>query len=178
MDVHTGLGAKGVDVLLGSANDTKEMEERFPKIPRSFDGFQGGFGRPLDEVVSERCQGSADTPTSKNKGSQSAGYEFTVGVLTTEEWIACFFKPNSGRPLVVTQEFGTLPSLAVARALVLENCGFHYDRGNHEYWRQFSRDAFYVRTADWKQRVLHRGEDVFSRMVDRFEESSGLRSCL
>lgn len=166
IDVHTGLGPCGVDVLLGSHQDEDEMHRLFPKIAREFDGFQDGFGSSNDEKIGMRCRGEAEQTTS-GPVNQSAGYEFSVGVLGTDEWISSFFKPDSGRALVLTQEFGTRSNLSVARALLLENVGYHYDRDNHEYWRSFTRDAFYVRTADWKARVLKRGESVFNTLASR-----------
>lgn len=176
-DVHTGLGPCGVDVLLGSNKYAKELNELFPKCPGTFDGFQGrSFGISTDEVVALRCQG---VQTNKRSGpvTQSAGYEFSVGIMS-DEWITQFFKAESGTALVVTQEFGTLGNLSVARALMLENAGYHYDRENHEYWRTFTRDAFYVRTAGWKKRVLARGDDVFRKMIGRNEISSPTRPLL
>lgn len=163
IDVHTGLGPCGVDVLLGSHQDEVEMNRLFPKIPGEFDGFQGGFGSSDDDKIGKRCRGEADQAAS-GPVNQSAGYEFSVGVLGAE-WINSFFKPDSGRVLGLSQEFGTRSNLSVARALMLENVGYHYDRDNHEYWRSFTRDAFYVRTADWKARVLKRGELVFRTLA-------------
>ena len=59
--------------------------------------------------------------------------------MLSGDWVTSWFPPDSGRALLVQQEFGTLPSLAVARALMLENIGFHYDRGNHDFWRTFTQ---------------------------------------
>eukprot|EP00409_Alexandrium_fundyense_P001559 CAMPEP_0185911040 /NCGR_PEP_ID=MMETSP0196C-20130402/24161_1 /TAXON_ID=2932 /ORGANISM="Alexandrium fundyense, Strain CCMP1719" /LENGTH=55 /DNA_ID=CAMNT_0028631963 /DNA_START=33 /DNA_END=197 /DNA_ORIENTATION=- len=40
IDVHTGLGPCGVDVLLGSGKDVDELDGLFPRLPGVFDGFQ------------------------------------------------------------------------------------------------------------------------------------------
>mmetsp|Transcript_17223 Transcript_17223/g.35489 ORF Transcript_17223/g.35489 Transcript_17223/m.35489 type:complete len:396 (+) Transcript_17223:1-1188(+) len=162
VDVHTGLGAQGVDVLLGNFEDRQLMDEIFPKVEGEFDGFQGGFGI---SAIDRRCgPGELDVNSGRFSSSQAGGYEYTVGVLSGD-WVTSWFPPDSGRALLVQQEFGTLPSLAVARALMLENVGFHYDRGNHDFWRTFTQDAFYVRTDFWKERVLRRGMDVFQKMA-------------
>ncbi|CAE6953210.1 mei2 [Symbiodinium sp. CCMP2456] len=162
VDVHTGLGAQGVDVLLGNFEDRQLMDEIFPKVEGEFDGFQGGFGV---SALDRRCgPGELDVNSGRFSSSQAGGYEYTVGVLSGD-WVTSWFPPDSGRALLVQQEFGTLPSLAVARALMLENVGFHYDRGNHDFWRTFTQDAFYVRTDFWKERVLRRGMDVFQKMA-------------
>merc|ERR1740121_1542353 len=77
----------------------------------------------------------------------------------------------------VTQEFGTLPALRVARALISENMGFHYDRANHAHWRDMARDAFYVRTPEWKAKVLRRGHDVFNKFVSRAASAAAEQVC-
>jgi len=172
IDVHTGLGPCGVDVLMGMPEDAAEMAQICPAVPGECGGFQAGFGRTTEETLAARC-GSAGAAgpvvESRGKVNQSAGYEFTVGVMGRDEWTRELFMPSSGRTLTATQEFGTLSNVKVARALMLENVGFHHDRGNHEYWRSFSRDAFYVRTRDWKRRILKRGVDVFEKLVSRAE---------
>mmetsp|Transcript_93288 Transcript_93288/g.273085 ORF Transcript_93288/g.273085 Transcript_93288/m.273085 type:complete len:407 (-) Transcript_93288:57-1277(-) len=167
IDVHTGLGPCGVDVLLGSGRDADELDGLFPRLPGVFDGFQSVAPKGTDETLELRCQERQEAGSSGSM-NQSAGYEFTVGIIS-EEWITKFFKADSGRALVVTQEFGTRGNLAVARALMLENAGYHYDRKNHEFWRSFTRDAFYVRTPKWKTSILARGKDVFMKMVARTE---------
>lgn len=171
VDVHTGLGPCGVDVLLGDGAHTEEMAKLFPAVPREFDGFQGSFGKGTEEIIKFRCEPNSSGYETKGKGKvdQSAGYEYTVGVLGRNEWVSKFFKPDSGRVLAVTQEFGTCSNVLVARALILENMGYHYDRANHETWRTYTRDAFYVRTAAWKRSVLRRGEDVFRKLVGHLE---------
>lgn len=164
VDVHTGLGAKGVDVLMGDAADNQDLSGVFPAIPGEFDGFQTLSQQTTDQLIEARCTSRPEVQNSR-RGSQSSGYEFTVGPLGRSEWISTFFKPQTGESIVVTQEFGTLPGIAVARALMFENTGFHYDRQNHHRWRAFTRDAFYVRTADWKTKVLRRGHDVVTKMA-------------
>lgn len=168
IDVHTGLGASGVDVLLGCEEDAAEMADLFPAAP-GFDGFQANIkSGSLDAAVAKRCSKAA-VETSQEM-SQAAGYEHTVGFLGTE-WVQGFFKLDTGRPLCFAQEFGTLPGFLVARALIMENAGFHSDRAHHSFWQSYTRDAFYVRTEDWKRRVLRRGLDVFGKIVCRQADS-------
>ena len=52
-------------------------------------------------------------------------------------------------------------------ALILENAGYQHAREKHEYWRTFTRDAFYVRTPAWKARLLARGLSLFDQLVAR-----------
>lgn len=168
IDVHTGLGPSGVDVLMGNGADREDLGSHFPAIPGEFDGFQAlNTGNTIDDVIRLRCEGSGPQVNASGRVTQSSGYEFTVGCLGCDEWLTQFFKPNSGKVTAVTQEFGTVPGIAVARALIFENIGFQYDRAQHEYWRAMTRDAFYVRRPEWKAKVLTRGHDVFSKFVAR-----------
>ncbi|CAJ1435307.1 unnamed protein product [Effrenium voratum] len=165
VDVHTGLGPTGVDVLLGSGKDYPKLQELFPKIAGESDGPQNSFGLTVDEVLKRRCGEGAELEMNGAhfSASQSAGYEFSVGILSSD-WVTTFFAKNSGQVLQVAQEFGTLGNLSVARALMLENYGWNHDRQNHDFWRTYTRDAFYVRTGDWKARVLRRGDEVFRKL--------------
>ena len=167
LDIHTGLGPCGVDVFLGSPED--EVSNLFPKIPGHCDGFQAGFGGKVDDIIEARCRGQLQTKS--GPVTQAAGYEFSVGILNAS-WVQHFFKKDSGRSLVLAQEFGTHSNIRVFRALMLENVGYHHDRQNHNHWRTFTRDAFYVRTADWKRRVVARGTDAFYKLADHLKAAA------
>lgn len=165
VDIHSGLGPCGVDVVMGSSRDNDELMPFIPAVAGECDGVQTLSVKKTDDIIKLRCENpQIDTSGPTN---QAGGYEFTVGSLDSDEWLGQFFRPDSGRVLAVTQEFGTLPGVMVARAVMFENMAFHYDRSNHEYWRTMTRDAFYVRTPDWKARVLRRGIDVFGKILDR-----------
>jgi len=98
-------------------------------------------------------------------GSQAAGYELTRGFL--KQYYDTLFKTPSGRrsALIVTQEFGTVSPIFVARSLIIENRGWHFDRARHEHWRTYTRDAFYVREPKWKASILERGQSIFHQLV-------------
>mmetsp|Transcript_2394 Transcript_2394/g.6658 ORF Transcript_2394/g.6658 Transcript_2394/m.6658 type:complete len:209 (+) Transcript_2394:3-629(+) len=142
VDVHTGLGPSGVDVLLCRSQDKSLTAGSFPGV-----GVQ--------------C---FDDPTAS--GSQAAGYELTRGTMESL-YEGVFRKRGMGvGALILTQEFGTVPGIFVARALILENRGYHFDSARHERWRQYTRDAFYVRTPCWKRAVLGRGAAVFEQACE------------
>jgi len=168
VDIHTGLGPCGVDVLMGDTRNQAEFEPLFPKVPGEFDGFetQDAELQSIDAKIQFRCE-QADSPSAgKNQGA-CAGYEYTVGSVDCDEWLNQFFRKDTGSVAAVTQEFGTLPTIFVVRALIFENAGFHYDRARRLRWQALLRDAFYVRTPDWKTRILRRGHDVFEKFVAR-----------
>lgn len=141
IDVHTGLGRQGYDsLLISNSGDATRLEKAFPGSLEGIQGFDG------------------------DGGDVGAGYELTVGFVN-EFYEQCF--PKGREVLVMTQEFGTLSGVLVARAMILENQAFNYDRAQQPFWSTFTRDAFYVRTAEWKRSVLHRGLTVLNQAIGR-----------
>merc|ERR1719265_1758 len=77
-------------------------------------------------------------------------------------------------PLLLTQVFGTVNLLRSARALILENAAYHYGAyGYQPKYRWFTRDAFYVRSAQWMTHVMERGLDVFWQAMKRSSSGAG-----
>jgi len=145
MDVHTGLGPKGADVLLCGSEDQEAIIQGFPGV---------------------EVQCSSDASNADN--SQAAGYELVRGFLKggPGSFYQTPFDSSKGTALIATQEFGTLPGVMVARAMILENRSFICDFSNHERWRGFTRDAFYVRTPEWKASIMFRGKKVFGQLLE------------
>lgn len=156
IDVHTGLGPCGVDVLLSGSSDKGAMQEAFP-------------GAEVQACAEEGS--NAD-------GAQAAGYELVKGLMKHYYW-RCFDgddaaeKDPSQKAVILTQEFGTKPGVLVARSLLIENAGYHFDVPNRETWSTYTRDAFYVRTAHWKASVLSRGGIVLRQAMDFCAVRSG-----
>ena len=102
IDVHTGLGPSGMDTLMPKHRDSEflatEMPEFFPGAPVEAD---------TGDVTSD----------------VAAGYDLTIG-SAPEFYVRLF--PRAVRPLGMTQEFGTVPAVFVARAMILENQAFVY----------------------------------------------------
>jgi hypothetical protein len=141
VDVHTGLGRSGGDTLLTSAG-WEEMERRYP-----------GAGAVQDESAGE--------------GDVGGGYELTRGFC--RELMQHRFAPEA-RLQHFSQEFGTLPGVLVARAMVLENQAWNYAQREQAYWASFTRDAFYVRTPAWKESIVRRGVLVAEQAMARAQE--------
>jgi len=112
IDVHTGLGPKGVDTLLVETPEEGEDAAKW---------FEDA---PALDVTD---------PTAK--GDVAAGYDLSRGFIS-ELYIKRFpVAEAAGRPaMVMGQEFGTLPGIFVARAMILENQAFQYDPVNQPYW--------------------------------------------
>ena len=149
VDVHTGLGPSGVDTLL-MGRDSEDPNIWFPDAPRPPQGFNSGGGGG---------GGGGDSDV-------SSGYDLTRGL--TAELYGPLFRPDSS-PMILTQEFGTVNSLLVARALILENAAHHYcpSGGARASWATLVRDAFYVRTDEWRGSVLRRGLEVLAQAAAR-----------
>ena len=121
-NVHTGLGPCGVDVLLGSGLDAAELSLMFPRVPAECDGHQCLEEESLGAVMERRCAKSPDLTGLGEGTAQSAGYEYTVGVIRNGFFTPCF-QLDSGRILCFTQERGTLRIPDVMRSLILETTG-------------------------------------------------------
>jgi hypothetical protein len=88
-----------------------------------------------------------------------SGYELTKGVLTT-------FLHEGATGMFVLQEFGTLPGVLVARALVLENMMHHYGTNNKEFGRQWLQSAFYPQSTEWRASIVQRGVALMLQAID------------
>ena len=149
IDVHTGLGPTGVDTLLvGGADEAAETLRRFPVDAKV---------SPHTTIQALDGSGGASADSS----NAAAGYELTRG--TTVEAMRSVFAKT--KPLTVTQEFGTVTGVLVGRAMILENQGFHHDPKNRDHWATYTRDAFYVRTNDWRRDIEARGVELFRQAL-------------
>ena len=145
VDVHTGLGPSGRDTLMpevraGSNLDILSEADKY---------FPGAFA--VNDIAAGR-------------GDVAAGYEQTIG--NTGKYYTRMFE-HARKPFLVTQEFGTLPGVFVARAMILENQAFVYAPQEQPAWSTFSRDAFYVRTREWRKAVLGRGLTLLHQAIAR-----------
>mmetsp|Transcript_82535 Transcript_82535/g.238492 ORF Transcript_82535/g.238492 Transcript_82535/m.238492 type:complete len:407 (+) Transcript_82535:144-1364(+) len=148
IDVHTGLGSCGVDTLMCAGRDRVMAEGKFPGAE-----LQCVDSTPGDDVA--------------------GGYDLTRGFLHDLYPGVFQNEADAERPLLLTQEFGTMSAITVGRALIIENRGYQHDIENHEYWRQYTRDAFYVRTDSWRRSILERGACVLKQAVALSAERSG-----
>lgn len=73
---------------------------------------------------------------------------------------------------VLTQEFGTLPSIKVLEALRAENRAHHHG-GDVAGAKALLREAFYPRSARWRRDILAGGRAVLARAFTRIGRSAG-----
>ncbi|KAG5473291.1 hypothetical protein CUR178_03211 [Leishmania enriettii] len=90
------------------------------------------------------------------RSGPSAGYDLAAGTIRPLTELG----PNT---LAVTEEFGTVSPLFVARAVILENAAYHLCRGSyvHAVMQSWMRDAFYPQEISYKQATLKRGSAAF-----------------
>ena len=141
VNVHTGLGRSGEDTLL-----TLDSSGITPlKLQDTFGG----------SLIPGQAQ-SAD--------NVAAGYDLVMG--TAEGFFAKLFKKSND--WIVTQEFGTVPSIFVGVSLILENMARQYlPEAQAEEWTLLTRSAFYKRTELWRRDVLVRGLRVLQQAIAR-----------
>lgn len=91
----------------------------------------------------------------------TAGYDWVVG--RPKDFYSTLFQDS----WIFTQEFGTIKSVLVARALVLENMAYFYSQEQNDRYKALLRGAFYPRTATFRSRVLIRGWTVLAQALER-----------
>lgn len=163
IDVHSGLGPTGVDTLLAHSGTDKSDGTNSAGVDKWFYGAP----RPVQHHFGQGESGENEPSGVDSGGDVTSGYDLSRGILN--EYYAKLFETSSpgAHPLIVTQEFGTVPGILVARGMILENMAYKYARESQPYWSQFSRDAFYVDTDRWRRSILSRGLIVLRQAIER-----------
>ena len=158
IDVHTGLGPSGIDTLLAHGTDKRDGTKG-----EGADDYFYGAPRPVQYHFGQGENNGQEL----GSGDVTSGYDLSRGIMN-EYYAKLFVVSSSGaHPLIVTQEFGTVPGIMVARGTILENMAYNYAREFQPYWSQFSRDAFYIRTEVWRRSILSRGLIVLRQAIER-----------
>ncbi|TYZ59049.1 hypothetical protein PybrP1_012522 [[Pythium] brassicae (nom. inval.)] len=145
IDVHTGLGAPGVDTLMASTgSDIERLTEVFGELERT-----------TNKIVPVRGGAGNDV---------SQGYDGSFGFII--DGVAALLPPSSRKNnVLVVQEFGTVAGPFVLKAVVEENFVFHAAPGERLAYAEKLRDVFYLhKSAQWKRDVLARGLAVFDQV--------------
>eukprot|EP01061_Rhynchopus_euleeides_P000323 TRINITY_DN1020_c0_g1_i3.p1 TRINITY_DN1020_c0_g1~~TRINITY_DN1020_c0_g1_i3.p1 ORF type:complete len:410 (+),score=152.30 TRINITY_DN1020_c0_g1_i3:37-1266(+) len=146
VDVHTGLGPHGVDTLLVD-KATLPKAKQMIRIHEAKD-FLTNFEVVADGEATDELQASH-------------GMDLLRGC--TEDLARALFR--TADVVAICQEFGTLHPVTVGSAAILENQAFNHAPEHQQYWAQYTRDAFYIRTAEWRQAVLRRGRKVMRQVL-------------
>ncbi|TDH64862.1 uncharacterized protein CCR75_000616 [Bremia lactucae] len=144
IDVHTGLGAAGVDTLLLKAGSNISVAQSVFRGPE----YQ-------NQVV---FQDDSNHPVTR-------GYEGTGGFVF--DGVAKMLNPEIlQNALFVCQEFGTVPGVFILKATIEENTMYHYHSSISRLpYAQKLRDVFYLHQSSfWKTEVRRRGMEAFDRL--------------
>lgn len=146
IDVHTGLGPSGKDSMHYSPKYPSNGE------PASFPLSAEGLEDQLFSTCYSATPMDVDDPNSK----AFAGYGLNKGSLST------YFAERFDRTgLFVTQEFGTLPGILVARGMILDNMLYQQylrqGKDLYSYRSPFLKYVFYPQSTSWRSSVIRRG---------------------
>jgi hypothetical protein len=184
IDVHTGLGAHGMDTVFAKGcSNTEQVKRYFPSV----------FSIVTPEATTQAAMG---------------GYDVTQGVLV--EYLQDHQHQHQHQhqqqgekgnkdSLFLVHEFGTIPALLVGRSLILENQIHHWipgptkeegralknkaeqktdwmasvfrlaveywDRELKEWGRSLMITAFYPQKAGWRASVVQRGVELATQAM-------------
>mmetsp|Transcript_36489 Transcript_36489/g.60034 ORF Transcript_36489/g.60034 Transcript_36489/m.60034 type:complete len:467 (-) Transcript_36489:149-1549(-) len=161
IDVHTGLGPKGIDSLLTTDHAYIDKLLKIPQLP--------------SEYVQNKHRLMASNQTQSTQLSQiysggvggvkNAVIEVFTNECKDETSLDC---------LALTQEFGTVPGHQVLHALILENAVYNLDTNDAQtqtalrFRQQRLTDVFYLQhDTRWKYDVLQRGVSLFGCLCNR-----------
>lgn len=152
IDVHTGLGPTGVDSILFGEDITPEKHQLVhDQMERWFPGAQSPH---MSESAKEA-----------NKG-----YDKAKGF--TPAFFQRLFDADH-QYLGMVQEFGTVPGILVAHALIVENRAYHYLPIEQalEWARRTTKRAFYKQTPRWRRQILERGMRLLLQAIERSSDA-------
>lgn len=161
IDVHSGLGPSGVDSLLIEFNTTDDFEMINQKFPPDYESVGSSHRKLIGGIIENFKNQSFNSAE-----SASSGYELTIGTLTEDfckKWLNSNQEVSIRSKICITQEFGTVSSIAVGKNLIDENYSFHYSKSKIEkdLYSQRLKDSFYVNSVEWKRNVVRRGLILF-----------------
>jgi Protein of unknown function (DUF2817) len=175
VDAHTGLGPKGVDTLLVTAGRTSVIWPERDMATELLTWYPNSIS-PLGPAA----QTGADSKSKEAGKGVVQGYEAVSG-LATEYFETLFTAAN--KPLLVMQEFGTVPTVVVGHALTAENYMYRKyvtsttDVGSASAsdfvnrWQYFThrttRAVFDPDDNDYRFGVVARGLRLLSQAIER-----------
>jgi Protein of unknown function (DUF2817) len=174
VDVHTGLGPKGVDTLFSTTKDSLVWPER--DVATELSTWFPDSISPLAPT----SQTDADSKSTEAGKGAVQGYEKATG-LSYDYYETLFSAAN--KPLLVGQEFGTVPTVVVGHAITAENYMYRKfllnptDVGSAsasdfvdqwQYWTyRTTRAVFDPNDDDFRFSVVARGLRMLSQAIMR-----------
>jgi len=157
VDVHTGLGAKGHDTLLLSVQQDSEWVEILGDTELMLDASGISYKVHGDIIFGMR---SLFAPFEAEGDVGEFSFLNESGATREQR------KSTSRSFHEVTQEFGTVDPMSVAKALREEN--FYYQQ-NHQLKNHWSKDqlvdTFRINEPEWETSVVQRGKWLLQRVI-------------
>jgi hypothetical protein len=186
IDVHTGLGPFGKDSIdYRRVDEEEQLRQALRLEPRDY------FSSTAYSVTTIHDSNSAESE-SNNSADAFKGYDLSKGMLM--EYIADSYhrkmltSSNGSRSgIFMVQEFGTLPTVLVGRALILDNMLYQkYLKQKHQkqqknineqeqydsYRSPFLKYAFYPQSIEWRKSILQRGVSLFLESIEYSKANS------
>ncbi|OEU06066.1 hypothetical protein FRACYDRAFT_266453 [Fragilariopsis cylindrus CCMP1102] len=207
IDVHTGLGPFGKDSIDYHRVDEEDEYEKRRQVLRlePKDYFSSIAYSVTTTTTTTNYLNSAKSESESESNSADAfkGYDLTKGMLM--EYIADSYRRKtlnnssssssgscSRSGIFMIQEFGTLPTVLVGRALILDNMLYqkhlnnnknpqnqarnNHNRDNEEllfdYRSPFLKYAFYPQSIEWRKSIIQRGVSLFLESIEYSKANS------
>jgi hypothetical protein len=153
IDLHTGLGPRGIGERIFACRDDKAAYARAQK-------WWGNQGNP-----------SGETPvTSIYDGSSTSSY------LTGLMWGAVYQECPQAEYTSIAMEYGTQPQMEVMQALRADHwLHLHPDAADQAQAAQIKqqiKDAFYVDADDWKGMIVSQARQALFQAVEGLSDSA------
>jgi len=165
IDVHTGLGPFGKDSVLRQAHVQHSATTKEPTEDTEIE---------LDAYLKTAYSVTSSVAGGKDTAQAFKGYDLSKGMLM--EFLGDAYRKavhqseSSKEGIFLVQEFGTLPTILVGRALILDNVLYHFRKHQHQrrknnnqneggfsYVSPYLRYAFYPQSTEWRSSLIRRG---------------------
>ena len=159
VDVHTGLGAPGVDTL--AVDHVDELPAVETIFPTEFHPPRKKYQQNLKTRA-----GLKDAMVGQGQGAMS-GYDLMVGGVTSGflKELLPHLQKNRDK-FAVTQEFGTVDMIVTGQRVIMENYAHHHGTSPEKrHAGESLRNCFFVNTPSWKFNVARRGVVVIAQAI-------------
>jgi len=212
IDVHTGLGPFGRDTIhydtRSSYNKNAHVPpEEEPEIEREEDLRTAAAATPVVTALGDYLTTAYSISKDEEMTSTEAlsGYNLATGLIlqfmadsylnllqrSANNEISSIHGDGSKSGFFVMQEFGTLPTILVGRALILDNVLYQIHKRRSYYARRsqnskkeggaqqhqqdfsyrspFLKHAFYPQSTEWRSSIVRRGVALFLQSMEYIE---------
>ena len=194
-DNHKKDGSEVGEAKDSNNSDEKTTEELFPSAydivsPASnekgaMSGYENakGFVTAFLEVEQNKLLSSSEQQDLETKQSVCEAESQNSDGVKQDQCPSPAAKANEGNNIFLVQEFGTLPGILVARALILENWINQYLNkikaktdmtisqqrdmyDTKQLGMSLTRGAFYPQSTKWRRSIVQRGVKLFQHAVE------------